>query len=329
MFFFLVMQKNHFNSLKCCFLIWLFLNACAYSFGAFNLKDFVTSRANCVVGVRYEKEGKQQLTSGFFVSDEGHVLTTAIDGDKFFIEKESHLIAAEKLGEDFRTQITLLKVRFDKKEDKEIVVKDFVILSDELKVPEIGEDLVSLSYKLGLNVSPQKGFVTGHNDRYFDIEWPITLIRSSLPIDGGDCGGAVFSQEGSFVGMLLHALEDTKETYFMPAWALHRVFSDLLIFGRVRYGYVGLNTTVVWDRKRSINCLQITEVVPHSPAFRAGFQKDDILLNCNEGVIDSRESLKNFMFAAQPRQTFRFDVLREGNKQVHCHLVTEEWNSKD
>ncbi len=324
-----MMQKNHFRYLKYCLLNWFFLNTCVYSFGAFNLKDFVAEHAACVVGVRYEKEGKTQFTSGFFVSDEGHVLTTAIGGDKFFIEKESHLTTAEKLGEDPRTQITLLKVKFDKKEEKKAFVKRVIVLRGEADVPEIGEDLVSLSYKLGLNVTPQMGFVTGHNDRYFDIEWPITLIRSNLPIDGGDCGGAVFTPKGEFVGMLMHALEDTKETYFMPAWALYRVFSDLLIFGRVRYAYVGLNTTVVWDRKRSVNCLQITDVIPNSPAARAGFQKDDVLVNCNGDAIFSREVLKNFMFAAQPSQTFQFDVLREGSKQVQCNLVTEEWKPKD
>lgn len=323
-----MMQKSHCRGLRYYFFSYFLLNACIYSLGAFNLKDFVLEHMDCVVGVRYEKEGKTQLTTGFFVSDEGHVLTPAINGDKFFIEKDSHLTVAEKLGEDQRTQITLLKIKFEKKEDRKLLAKNFVVLSSGTEVPEIGENLVSLSYKLGLNISPQMGFVTGHNDRYFDIEWPITLIRSNLPIDGGDCGGPVFTRKGRFVGMLLHALEDTKETYFMPAWALHRVFSDLLIFGRVRYGYVGLSTTVVWDRKRSIDCLQITEVVPNTSAFRAGFQKNDILLNCNGSAIVSRELLKNFMFAAQPQQTIQFDVLREGNKQVQCNLITEEWNPK-
>ncbi len=315
------MQKNYFRHLKCNFLSCFFINICICSFGAFDLKEFFAKYANCVVGVRYEKSGKTQLTTGFFISDEGHVLTTAIDGEKFFIEKNNHLTIAEKLGEDPRTQITLLKIKFEGKEPH----KDFIILRDETDVPEVGERLISLSYKLGLNISPQTGFVTGHNDRYFDIEWPITLIRSNLPIDGGDCGGPVFTQNGTFIGMLLHALEDTKETYFMPAWALHRVFSDLLIFGRVRYGYVGLHTTVVWDKKRSLSCLQITEITPNSPASRAGFQKNDILLNCNGNTIISREALKNFMFLAPPKQTFQFDVLREGTKQIQCNLVTEEW----
>lgn len=315
------MQKNYFRFLKCNFLNCFLINICICSLGAVDLKEFFIKHANCVVGVRYEKSGKTQLTTGFFISDEGHVLTTAINGKKFFIEKDNHLTTAEKLGEDPRTQITLLKI----KPEEASFHKDFITLRSETNVPEIGENLISLSYKLGLNISPQTGYVTGHNDRYFDIEWPITLIRSNLPIDGGDCGGPVFTQNGTFIGMLLHALEDTKETYFIPAWALHRVFSDLLIFGRVRYGYVGLNTTVVWDKKRSLSCLQITEIIPNSPASRAGFQKNDILLNCNGDTIISREALKNFMFLAPPKQTFQFDVLREGTKQIQCNLVTEEW----
>jgi len=272
----------------------------------------------CVVKVKCTCDGEQFQSSGFFVSDTGHVLTSIVGGQDFSVQtSEGQWLKAEKMGDDAINSICLLKVDCGKKS-----VKYFPLMRD-YEWPLIGQNLVSLSCKLGFNVSPQSGFVTSFSDRYYGIEWPMTLIRSNLRIDAGDCGGAVLDDQGNLQGMLLHALADSQETFFMPLCGLRKIFQDLLVFSRVRYCYIGLNTQAVFDNVRKETCLKVLKVVPLSPADKAGFKEGDILLKINEGTIDSVENFKNFMFLSTPNDICKIEILRN-DKAMNLTLTLGE-----
>ena len=282
------------------------------------LKRVYRQMNESVVLVRYQtKENEVQLASGFLISDKGHVLTTASEALSYKIEIEKMLYPAKKIAGDNRNNVALLQL--------EVCPQNmhYIKLTGLEAYPQIGDVLISLSYKLALNVSPQYGYVTGLNDRYFDIEWPITLVRSTLAIDGADCGGPVFSEEGQLQGMLLHPLAETKETYFMPVGALYKIYSDLLLFGRVRYGYVGITTEVVCDKETQQLYLQVVDVQKDSPAQKSGFCTNDILLAINEKPIQSRETFKNFVFFSYPGQKLCVKVRRGQQEKLLSVVVAE------
>ncbi len=260
----------------------------------------------CIVKVSCVLDGKQCQTSGFFVSDTGHVLTSVVNGKDFSVQKANgQWLSAEKIGDDLTSSICLLKVDCGKE-----VVQFFPLMRD-YDWPAIGQSLVSLSCKLGFNVSPQLGYVTSFCDHYYGVQWPMPLVRSNLPIDAGDCGGAVLDAQGNLQGMLLHALDASKETFFMPLCGLRKIFQDLLVFGRVRYCYIGLNTQAVFDNVRRVPCLKVLEVVPLSPADKACFKEGDILVKINQTPINSVESFKNFMFLSMPNDVCELEILRK------------------
>lgn len=273
----------------------------------FKLPDLCRVFCSRVVKVRFTKAGQKQVASGFFVSENGHILTSVLKGESFQIERSDHqIVQAQKLGEDEVSSICLLKIELGANEKV-----PFFSLIRETGGLKLGQTLVSLSYKFGLNLAPQKGFLTGFNDRFYNNEWPMELVRSSLSLDGGDCGGVVLDKQGRLQGLLLHAVQDSRESFFMPAVGLYRVFQDLLLFGRVRYGYVGLETQVVYDQKSHTACLRILNVAPCSPAFKAGFQPGDILRKVNGVTIDSIGFFKNTMFLSSPGDRFEMEVERE------------------
>ena len=288
--------------------------------GCCSLSHLFASHSPKCVKVSAEVADKQQVASGFFVSEFGHVLTTLVHGSNYSVETNLHQkIAAHLLGEDSVLGVALIQVN-----DATKGVKfPYFSLSTSLPWPKIGKSVVSLSCKLGQSVSPQRGYVTSFNDRYFDCVFPLTLVRSSLAIDAGDCGGVVIDTKGNVLGMLSHALDDTKETFYIPTWALNKIFQDLLLWQRVRYSYVGLNTEVVYDKDRKRTCLRVLLVQPNSPAENCGILKDDILLKINEEDIDSMENFKNFMFLSSPGEHMLFTFLRN-NKEFKCSLKTVE-----
>ena len=260
-----------------------------------SIVDLYNIYSSYVVKVKCLVDGKTKIASGFFVSQMGHVLTPIIGGSSFCVENlNGQVLKASKLGEDNISSLCLLKVELQK---QEVPYFSLIRSIDYLK---IGQSVMSLSYKLGLNVSPQKGYITGFNDRYFDTEWPMTFVRTSLPVDGCDGGGVVLDRQGAFLGMLLHALQETHETFFIPAPGLYKIFQDLLLHGRVRYGFVGLNTQVVFDKKHQRTCLQVIKVHLLSPAERAGLKEGDVLLKVNGNFIETIGGFKNSMFLSNP-----------------------------
>lgn len=283
-----------------------------------DLQDLYKQHNNAVVRVKYRRGDDFQIASGFFVSENGHVLTSVIGGEDFSVETSSgQRFSADKMGEDAITSICLLKANVGN------ALVPFFSLMQRDRWPVMGQDLVSLSCKFGLNIAPQKGYITGFNHRCFDNEWPMTLIRSTLKMDGGDCGGAVMDAKGELQGMLLHAIEGANESFFMPLCGLCKVFQDLLVFGRVRYCYVGLNTQAVFDNKRNELHLQVLKVNPASPADKAGFKEGDILLKVNGDEVEAVESFKNFMFLSSPNDPCAIEILRGDKTSILTFYLGE------
>lgn len=275
---------------------------------------------NTVVKVRYQQNGRDQIASGFFVSENGYVLTSVVGGSDFSVVTASgQRFLADKIGEDVLTSICLLKAN-----NGNTKFPYFSLINCDTW-PKMGQNLASLSCKFGLNVAPQKGYLTGFNDTCFGNEWPMTLVRSTLKMDGGDCGGAVIDAQGKLQGMLLHAIENANESFFMPTCGLSKIFQDLLIFKRVRYCHVGLNTQVVYDNKRNGLYLQVLKVKPSSPADKAGFKEGDVLLELNGNKVDSVERFKNFMFLSSPNDRCSIKFLRNDKTCTSTFYLGEKW----
>lgn len=281
------------------------------------------SKKDAVVLVRcFDKSKREHVASGFFTSEYGHVLTSAsvVDNcEKFSIEWHKLRYDARLLGVDITTNVALMQLE-EKALPKGAV---YLNLNEKNPLPEICNNVFSLSYKLGLNVSPQQGFVTGINGAYFDQEWPTTLVRSNLSIDGGDIGGPVFNEYGDLQGMLLHALAETRETYFLPTRALAKIHSDLLLFGRVRYGYLGLEIEVVLDKNTQKLRIQVIDIIKNSPADNAGFREGDIILSCNNTLINTRDDFRNFAFFSYPEQKVVVKILRQSKELSLAVTISE------
>ena len=296
----------------------------------FLLSDLYERFVDACVRVRYKLDGKTQVASGFFVSDKGHVLTPVIGGEDFYVETRSHRqFSAKKRGEDPVSSLCLLKTDEeplragkDKSASKTRSVSYFSLLRND-GWPKIGQPIVGLSCKLGQSISPQIGYVTAFQERYFATEFPFVFVRSSLRIDGGDCGGAVLDVQGNLLGMLFHALPDTQETFYMPSQALERLFQDLLLFGNVRYGYAGLSVQSMHEPKMHTVCLQVREVLPNSPAAQSGFKVNDVLLRVNDSEVSSMEMFKNLIFLSKPGDVLRCAVMR-GKKTLNLTLTLAE-----
>ncbi len=267
----------------------------------------------CRVKASIKDKETAQIGSGFFISENGHLLTTASTvngGNKFIVEYQKKGYEATLLGLDEVTNVALLKI------EGLPSGASYVVLSETRALPEITTFLISLSYKLEFGITPALGYVEGHDVAYFEHLWPTTLLRTNLKMDGGDGGGSVFDVQGNLIGMLVYSLKDTQQgAYIMPVRVLAKVCNDLLLFGKVRYGYVGIETESVLDKLNDRLCQRVINIQPNSPAEKAGIHVNDVLLSLDEKPIQSREELINFAFFTYPAQKITVVFLREGKEQ--------------
>jgi S1-C subfamily serine protease len=97
-----------------------------------------------------------------------------------------------------------------------------------------------------------------------------------------------------------------------------RIIASLLKDGRVRRAYLGLVNTPIQLQPSAVvrtgrrEGLLVVEVLPDSPAERAGLRTGDILLKVGHMYVSNAESLQKLLFAEAIGEPLDLAVLRDG-----------------
>jgi S1-C subfamily serine protease len=144
------------------------------------------------------------------------------------------------------------------------------------------------------------------------------VIQTDAALNPGSSGGALADARGEVVGINT-AVAGSGLGLAVPVNATtRRIVATLLTEGRVRRAYLGLVSspaplppTLVerLDRKEG---LRLVEVVPGSPAARAGLFTGDVLLTVNGEPVWTAQSLQRLMFADAIDRDLPITVYRRG-----------------
>ncbi len=250
-----------------------------------------------------------KMGSGFFISKEGHLLTTGLlpDADRIWIEYKQSYLLAEEIGHDSMCNLSLLKLLEAPKD------LSYVRISDSPKDLEIGSFLIGITCALEFEIGPTWGLLQSYEYSFGKRLFPTKMLRSSLALGPGEVGAPVFDLNGRFVGITHAALPDLKSSFLLPAKACKRIRDDLLLSGGVEYGWFGITTT------RKINDTNSFEVVINgfiddSPAQKSNLKVGDVLLNVGNYEIYSQGDLANASFFSEPGTILDFKVKRNGKE---------------
>ena len=100
-------------------------------------------------------------------------------------------------------------------------------------------------------------------------------------------------QTGRFDNGIRAALTgvDAPGGFAVPMDDIMRRIVDVLLRGEeVEYGFLGISTSIVGGRRHGTG-IEISTVIPNSPAQRAGLEYGDIILKVNERAIHDRDDL--------------------------------------
>ncbi len=278
-----------------------------------------------VIAARKDESGKQFLVvgSGFFIDKEGYLITNATivyKAENLWIDSRGAPSKATLIGFDPITNISVLKAETNGIEPA------VVDLETSSALPEIAEALLMVSCELGQDISPNLGFITGHNIRFGDKVLPTVYLRTSIPIYGGSVGAPLFSLKGEFKGIAVAALPELGGSFVLPARAVNRVKDDIMLAQKVSYGWFGLVSREIADNINGVRVI-VDIVVPESPASKAGFEVGDVILAINGKNVETDKDLRWETFFVRAGELARFKVRRQ-DKELNMEMQVGRVNSE-
>lgn len=266
------------------------------------------------------QEPVQSMGSGFIISKDGYVLTNnhVIDGAAEIVVRliDRRELVAKVVGVDAKTDLALLKVEAD--EPLPVVP---IGQSEKLKV---GEWVVAIGSPFGFDYTVTAGIVSAKG-RSLPSENYVPFIQTDVAINPGNSGGPLFNLEGRVVG--INSQIYTRSGGFMgvsfaiPIDVAMDVVGQLKDKGYVSRGWLGvLIQEVNKDLAESFGLKKphgalVAQVMPDSPAGKAGIQAGDIITRYNGQEIGRSAELPHLVGRTKPGEKARVTLVREGKER--------------
>jgi S1-C subfamily serine protease len=144
------------------------------------------------------------------------------------------------------------------------------------------------------------------------------VIQTDAALNPGNSGGALADARARVVGVNT-AVAGVGVGLAVPVNATTRsIIAALVRDGRVRRAYLGLVTSPaplpepLRQRTGQDNALRVMEVVPLSPADRAGLRAGDLVLSAGRNPLGDAQGLQRLMFAEAIGRPLPITVYRNG-----------------
>ncbi len=248
------------------------------------------------------REQTQSMGTGFFIDQEGHIVTTAhvvLEAWRIEVRLPSmgHApLYAELVGISPERDLALLKlVEQDRKKVIDLCgLIPTLPLGDSDHV-ERSEPVLVLGYPLGqYNLKGSTGIVSGREP----ILWQ-TVLQITAPVNPGNSGAPVINQKGEVIGITQAVTPQAANMgYAIPSNDFRLIAAQLNAdHALVRLPNLGLMYAVTTDQEAHYlgnpvpGGLYVCDVIPDSISARAGVQEGDMIYEMSGFSIDSYGSV--------------------------------------
>jgi serine protease Do len=255
--------------------------------------------------------------SGFIISADGIVVTNnhVVKSAKTLSVTldDGTVLPAKVIGTDPRTDIAVLKVNAGHP-------LPFIQLGNSRDVKP-GEWVVAMGNPFGLSSTVTAGIVSAVS-RDIGAGPYDQFIQVDAPINQGNSGGPLFTQDGKVIGMNTAILSPTGGSvgigFAIPSDVIRTVSAELQKDGKVVRGYVGVEaqqidpgTAQAMHLKANAGAL-LAGVQPDSPAAEAGLQPGDVIQSVNGAKVANPRELALDVSNIPPGAEAHLGVLHDG-----------------
>ena len=258
------------------------------------------------------------LGSGVIVTEDGYILTTS-----HLVAGANNLEVTMQDGRDFNAKV----IGLDAKSDIAVIKIDAhnlptVPLADSRKV-QVGDLVLAIGHPFGVGQTVTHGIVSATDRGGMGIEGFESFIQTDAPINPGNSGGALVDITGQLIGINTAILSSSGGNlgigFAVPSDLARRVMADLVMYGSVVRGYLGVETQDLTPglakefKLPAATGALVSGVVHNGPAEQAGLQVGDVITRFDgKGVHDSRH-LQLSVAEVKPGEVVPLEVLRDGS----------------
>jgi len=283
----------------------------------------------------YYKEPARSSGSGVIVSDDGYIVTNNhVIEDASNIEvvlNNNQRYYAKIIGTDPSTDLALLKIK-----GRDL---PFVKYGNSDKINP-GEWVLAIGNPFDLNSTVTAGIVSAKarnigilRDRNnLQVE---SFIQTDAAVNPGNSGGALVNLKGELVGINTAIATSTGSysgySFAIPVSLVKKVMDDLLEFGQVQRGMLGVQISDVdaYVAERfslPVNRgVLITRVNRGSAASESGIQQGDVITAIDSREVNSVSELQEWVARNRPGKEIMVTYIRgEETRQVKSRLKNNQ-----
>jgi Do/DeqQ family serine protease len=286
----------------------------------------------------YQQQPQESSGSGVIISEDGFIVTNnhVVDGGEdievILANKKSY--KAKLIGTDPSTDIALAKI-----EEQGL---PFIRFGNSDSV-EVGEWVLAVGNPFNLESTVTAGIVSakGRNInilRSRDNSAVEAFIQTDAAVNPGNSGGALVNTHGELVGINSAIATPTGTfagySFAVPVNIVSKVVNDLMKYGMVQRGYLGIQITTVTDElaKReglsNLNGVYVDSTFPGSAAELAGLKSGDVITEINGVSVNTSPELQEQVSRYHPGDKITVTYVRDKKeKTTSAVLKNKEGNT--
>ena len=279
-----------------------------------------------------DEQIQRGMGSGFVVSSDGLILTNAhvVEGsDRVKVTlKNGTTYEGEVMGTDSLTDVAVIKIEAD----AELPAVTFAD-SNELQP---GEWAIAIGNPLGLDNTVTTGIVsaTGRSSAQVGVaDKRVSFIQTDAAINPGNSGGPLLNAKGEVIGINTAIIQRAQGLGFaIPVNSARDIAEELIAKGRVDHSYLGIQMAGITpelkqelSRQKNLNVdaeegIVIIDVVPDSPAARAGLQSGDVIQEIEGNNITQADEVQQAVAKTEVGDKLALGLLRN-EKQLELEVT--------
>lgn len=261
------------------------------------------------------------LGSGVVVSAKGQVLTNfhVIDGaDEIVVAlTDGRQAAAKVLGVDADSDLAVLQVDL-----AQLPALAFTTL-EPLKV---GDVVLAIGNPFGVGQTTTMGIVSALGRDGLGINTYENFIQTDAAINPGNSGGALIDTQGRLVGINTAIYSKSGGSlgigFAIPAAAAQKVLSEIVAFGYVKRGWLGIepqdmsaDLARAFGLERAVGVI-IAGVMREGPGAKGGLKVGDIVQTVGGRPVNDTQRLMARIAAQAPGDSLELGIYRNGRTQT-------------
>jgi len=279
-----------------------------------------------------ERIPQRSLGSGVIVDATGialtnaHVVEKATEIEVITLDGSKH--KAKVVGADKKTDLAVLKLDDGKAQFK------FARLGDSDRM-QVGDWVIAVGSPFGLQATVTAGIVSAKARNIGQGPFD-DFIQTDAAINPGNSGGPLVNMQGEVIGINTAIVAGGSGIGFaIPSNMAKKIYTEINSKGRVTRGWLGVSIQPLTPElaksfsAKDTKGVLISDVIPDSPAAKAGLKPGDILLEFDGKKVDAPTDLQRTVGLAQPGQDAKLKIWRDQNEKTIDLKIGEAPDEKE